>query len=78
MNSLLPIVITTIVLILIVLDLLVLTLWRKRVEYKLKRRLGWKEHVLFIQMLIGLVIVLTAALFVFDGNIMGEKTLGFA
>ena len=78
MNALLLIAIIVIVLLLIVWDLLMLTLLKRRIEYKLKRKFGWKEYAFLIQWLIGLVIVLSAAIFVFDGDILGKKTTGIA
>jgi len=72
-----PIVLIIIGVILVALALLV---WRRRKEVKL-----WLEGIsnkrkkaFFAQWIIGIVIALTAAIFMFDGDILGENTSGIS
>ena len=72
-----PIVLIIIGAILVVVALLV---WRRRKEVKL-----WLEGIsnkrkkaFFAQWIIGIVIALTAAIFMFDGDILGENTSGIS
>jgi LPXTG-motif cell wall-anchored protein len=77
MASSIPIVIIVIGVLLVVVALLV---WRRRKEVKL-----WLEGIsnkrkkaFFAQWIIGIVIALTAAIFMFDGDILGENTSGIS
>ncbi|MFC1995508.1 hypothetical protein ACFLVM_01340 [Chloroflexota bacterium] len=71
-----PIVIIVIGVILVVVALLV---WTKRKEVKLElERIKSKKKVFFAQWIIGIVLALLAAIFMFDGNILGENTAGIS
>ena len=68
-----PIIIIGIALILVALALLVL-----RNRGKLKQPIVRNKKSFFPLFIIGLVLSLTAAFFMFDGNILGENTTGIA
>ena len=73
MNEGPPIIIIGIALILVAVALIAL---RKR--GKLKRPIARNKKAFFPLFIIGLVIALTAAFFMFDGDILGENTTGIA
>jgi len=77
MGNSIPIVIIVIGIILVVIALLV---WAKRKEIKLElERIGdKKKKAFFAQWIIGIVIALLAAVFMFDGDILGENTAGIS
>ena len=75
-NSIL-IVIIAIGVILIVIALLVWTK-RKEVRLELERLNDKRKKAFFAQWIIGIVIVLLAAFFMFDGDILGENTSGIS
>jgi len=79
MANSIPIVIIVIGVILVVIALLV---WRRRKEVKLEGILegisNKRKKAFFAQWIIGLVIALTAAAFMFDGDILGENTAGIS
>ena len=66
-----PIVIIVIGVILVVLALLV---WRRRKEVKLEGISNKRKKAFFAQWIIGVVVALIAAIFMFDGDILGENT----
>jgi len=72
-----PIVIIVIGVILVVVALLV---WRRRKEVKLVLEgiSNKRKKAFFAQWIIGIVIALTAAIFMFDGDILGENTSGIS
>jgi len=72
-----PIVLIVIGVILVVLALLV---WRRRKEVKLALEgiSDKRKKAFFAQWIIGIVIALTAAAFMFDGDILGENTPGIS
>jgi len=74
-----PIVIIVIGVILVVVALLV---WRGRKEVKLEGILegisNKRKKAFFAQWIIGLVIAVIAAIFMFDGDILGENTTGIS
>jgi LPXTG-motif cell wall-anchored protein len=70
-----PIVIIVIGIILVVLALLV---WRRRKDVKLEEIGDKRKKAFFTQWIIGIVIALTAAIFMFDGDILGENTSGIS
>jgi LPXTG-motif cell wall-anchored protein len=70
-----PIVIIVIGVILVVLALLV---WRRRKELKLEAISNKRKRAFFTQWIIGIVIALIAAIFMFDGDILGENTTGIS
>ena len=72
-----PIVIIVIGVILVVVALLV---WAKRKEVKLEleRINDKKKKAFFAQWVTGIVLALLAAIFMFDGDILGENTAGIS
>ena len=70
-----PIVIIVIGVILVVLALLV---WRRRKEVKLEGISNKRKKAFFAQWIIGIVLALIAAIFMFDGDILGENTSGIS
>jgi len=70
-----PIVLIIIGVILVVVALLV---WRKRKEVKLEGISNKRKKAFFAQWIIGLVIAVIAAIFMFDGDILGERTVGIS
>ena len=70
-----PIVIIVIGVILVVLALLV---WRMRKEVKLEGISNKRKKAFFAQWIIGVVVALIAAIFMFDGDILGENTAGIS
>jgi len=70
-----PIVIIVIGVILLVVALLV---WRMQKEGKLEGISNKRKKAFFAQWIIGIVIALTAAIFMFDGDILGENTTGIS
>jgi len=79
MANSIPIVLIIIGVILVVVALLV---WRRRKEVKLEGLLegisNKRKKAFFAQWIIGLVIAVTAAIFMFDGEILGENTTGIS
>ena len=78
MSESLPIVIIVIAVILVVLALISLRVWIKQKEEKLEQPIIRNKKAFFIQFIIGLIIALTGAFFMFDGDILGENTSGIA
>jgi amino acid transporter len=70
-----PIVIIVIGVILVVVALLV---WRRRKEVKLEGTSNKRKKAFFAQWIIGIVLALIAAIFIFDGDILGENTTGIS
>ena len=70
-----PIVIIVIGVILAVIALLV---WRMQKEGKLERIKIRNKKAFFAQWIIGIVLALLAAIFMFDGDILGENTSGIS
>ena len=70
-----PIVIIVIGVILVVFALLV---WRRRKEVKLEGISNKRKKAFFAQWIIGLAIAVIAAIFMFDGDILGENTSGIS
>ena len=75
MANSIPIVIIVIGVILVLLALLV---WRRRKEEKLEGISNKRKKAFFAQWIIGLVIAIIAAIFMFDGDILGENTTGIS
>jgi len=73
MSEGLPIIIIVIALILVVVALIALRNWGK-----LKQPIVRNKKSFFPLFIIGLVLALTAAFFMFDGDILGENTTGIA
>ena len=70
-----PIVLIVIGVILVVVALLV---WRRRKEWKLEGVSNRQKKAFFTQWIVGLVIAIIAAAFMFDGDILGERTIGIS
>ena len=64
----------------VILVLIALFVWRRRKEVKvvLERISSKRKKAFFAQWMIGLVIALIAAAFMFDGDILGENTSGIS
>ena len=77
MNESLPIVIIVIAVILVVVALFALRFWREQ-KGKLEQPIVRNKKAFFAQWIIGLILALTAAFFMFDGDILGENTTGIA
>ncbi len=69
-----PIVIIVIAVVLVVVALLV---WRMQKEGRLER-INKKKKAFFAQFITGIVVALLAAIFMFDGDILGENTAGIS
>ena len=78
MSESLPIIIIVIAGILVVLALVALRVWAKQKDGKSEYPVIKNKKAFFIQWIIGLLIALTAAFFMFDGDILGENTSGIA
>ncbi len=70
-----PIVLIVIGVILVVLALLV---WRRRKEIKLEGISNKRKKAFYAQWIIGFVLAVIAAIFMFDGDILGENTTGIS
>ena len=70
-----PIVLIIIGVVLVVVALLV---WRRQKEEKLEGISNKRKKAFFAQWIIGIVIALIAAIFMFDGDILGENTTGIS
>ena len=75
MANSIPIVIIVIGVILVLLALLV---WRRRKEDKLEGISNKRKKAFYAQWIVGLVIAIIAAIFMFDGDILGENTTGIS
>ena len=78
MSESLPIVIIVIAGILVILALLVLLAWTKQKKGKLDQPIIRYTKAFFAQWIIGLILALIAAFFMFDGDILGENTSGIS
>lgn len=72
------VILITIIVIAVVLVILALLVWRGQKEEKLEGISNKRKKAFFTQWIIGIVIALTAAIFMFDGNILGENTTGIS
>jgi uncharacterized membrane protein len=77
MSEGIPIVIIAVAVILVVVALIALLFWRKQ-RGKLEQPIIRNKKAFFAQFIIGLILALTAAFFMFDGDILGENTTGIA
>ncbi|MGA8848469.1 MAG: hypothetical protein WB564_01390 [Dehalococcoidia bacterium] len=75
MVNIIPIAIIVIGVVLVVVALLV---WRRQKGEKLERINNEQKKAFFAQWLIGIVLALIAAIFMFDGDILGENTTGIS
>jgi Na+/proline symporter len=62
----------------VVLVLIALLVWRRQKGEKLERISNQQKRAFFAQWIIGIVLALIAAIFMFDGDILGEKTVGIS
>jgi Na+/H+ antiporter NhaD/arsenite permease-like protein len=76
------IILITIIVIAVVLVVLALFVWRRRKELKLEGMLegisNKRKKAFFAQWVVGIVLALVAAAFMFDGDILGENTTGIS
>jgi purine-cytosine permease-like protein len=72
------IVLITIIIIGVVLAVAALLVWRRQKEEKLEGISNKRKKVFFTPWIIGIVIALTAAIFMFGGDILGENTTGIS
>lgn len=61
----------------VVLVVIALLVWRRQKEGKLEG-INNKKKAFFAQWIIGIVIAVIAAIFMFDGDILGENTTGIS
>ena len=62
----------------VILVAVALSVWRRRKEEKLEGISNKRKKAFFAQWIIGIVIAVTAAIFMFDGDILGENTTGIS
>jgi len=72
------IVLVTIIVVAVVLVVLALLVWRRQKEEKLEGTTNQRKRVFFTQWIVGIAIALAAAIFMFDGDILGENTTGIS
>ena len=72
------IILTTIIVIAVVLVFLALLVWRRQKEEKPERISNEQKRAFFAQWIIGIVLAVIAAIFMFDGDILGENTAGIS
>ncbi len=72
------IILTTIIVIAVVWVVVALLVWRKQKEEKPERISGEQKRAFFVQFAVGIAIALMAAIFMFDGDILGENTTGIS
>ena len=72
------IILIAIIVIAVVLVVLALFVFRRQKEEKLEGITNKQKRAFFAQFLIGIVLALVAAIFMFDGDILGEKTTGIS
>jgi len=77
MGNSIPIVIIVIVIILVAVALIALLFWRKQ-KGKLEQPIIRNKKAFFAQWIIGLILALIGAFFMFDGDILGENTSGIS
>ncbi|KPK22724.1 MAG: hypothetical protein AMJ70_05265 [Dehalococcoidia bacterium SG8_51_3] len=61
-----------------ILVLIALFVWRRRKELTLEGISNRRKKAFFTQWIIGLVVAVVAAIFMFDGDILGENTTGIS
>ena len=62
----------------VVLLVIALLVWRRQKEGKLEEISNKQKKAFFSQWIIGIVLALVAAIFMFDGDILGENTVGIS
>jgi len=78
MSENLPIVMIAIAIILVLIALIAFLAWKKQKEGKLEQPIIKNKKAFFVQWIIGLILALIGAYFMFDGDILGENTSGIA
>ena len=68
----------TIIVIGVVLVAVALLVWRRQKGEKLEGISKERKKAFFTQWIVGLVLALVAAIFMFDGDILGENTTGIS
>jgi len=68
----------TIIVIAVVLVVLALLVWRRQKGNKLEGISKERKKAFFAQWIIGIVLALVAAIFMLDGDILGENTTGIS
>ena len=71
-------VLVTIIVIAVVLVAVALLIWRRQKEEKPERISAEQKKAFFAQWIIGAVLALAAAIFMFDGDILGDDTTGIS
>jgi len=72
------IVLITIIIIGVVLAVVAVLVWRRQKEERLEGISGKQKKAFFAQWIVGIVIALIAAIFMFDGDVLGEDTAGIS
>jgi len=72
------VILITIIVIAVILVVVALLVWRRQKEEKPERISGEQKRAFFTQWIIGIVLALIAAIFMFDGDILGENTTGIS
>jgi Na+/proline symporter len=72
------IVLITNIIIGVVLAFVAVLVWRRQKEEKLEGISGKQKKAFFAQWITGVVLALAAAVFMFDGHILGEDTAGIS
>jgi Na+/H+ antiporter NhaD/arsenite permease-like protein len=72
------VILITIIVIAVVLLVLALFVWRRQKGEKLEGINKEQKKAFFGQWIVGIVLALTAAAFMFDGDILGENTAGIS
>ena len=62
----------------VVLVALALLVWRRQKKERVERISSEHKKAFFVQFIIGIAIALMAAIFEFDGDILGENTAGIS
>ena len=62
----------------VVLVVLALIVWRRQKGKKLEGISKEQKKAFFAQWIVGIVLALVAAIFMFDGDILGENTVGIS
>jgi len=72
------VVLITIIVIAVLLVAVALLVWRRQRNEKPEGISSERKKAFFAQFIIGLILALTAAFFMFDGDILGENTTGIS
>ena len=72
------VVLIAIIVIAVVLVAVALLVWRRQRENEAERIGGERKKAFFAQWIVGIALALVAAIFMFDGNILGEDTAGIS